>query len=110
MSAITNGKYASFSADVQELINRASHIYVTIASGSDGSSLVNDNAGTSVSKRLIIAMNYTYPVVDPATGQEILGSYKISFSDGTFFELSDNNTGIWYLLDGIEPAVYKQLV
>lgn len=108
--SITNGKYAAFSADVQELIVRAAHIYVTIASNADGSSLVNDNKGLSVSRRLITAMNYTYPIVDESTGQEVLGNYKISFSDGTFFELSDNNSEAWYLLEGIEPSVYKQLV
>jgi len=110
MSAINNGKYSAFTADVQELINRASHINVTIASNSDGSSLVHDNTGVSISKRLITAMNYTYPLVDPATGNQVLGSYKISFSDGTFFQIDDNNSGNWYLLEGIEPAVFKHLV
>lgn len=110
MSAINNGKYSDFSADVQQLINKAAHIYVTVASNSDGSSLANDNTGAPVSKRLITAMNYTYPNVDQSTGLEVLGSYKISFSDGTFFELYDSNTGIWYLLEGIEPSVYKKLV
>uniref|UniRef100_A0A6C0B1Y7 Uncharacterized protein n=1 Tax=viral metagenome TaxID=1070528 RepID=A0A6C0B1Y7_9ZZZZ len=108
--SITNGKYSAFSADVQELIVRAAHIYVNISSNADGSALVNDNTGAPISRRLITAMNYTYPVVDQSTGQEVLGNYKISFSDGTFFELADNNTGAWYLLEGIEPSVYKQLV
>lgn len=108
--SITNGKYADFSADVQQLITNAAHIYVSIASNSDGSSLVQDNTGVSVSRRLITGMNYTYPTVDPTTGQQVLGNYKISFSDGTFFELGDNNTGNWYLLEGLEPYVYKQLV
>jgi hypothetical protein len=108
--SITNGKYANFSADVQQLITNAAHIYVSISLNNDGSSLVHDNTGVSISKRLITAMNYTYPTVDPSTGQQLLGSYKISFSDGTFFELDDNNTSIWYLLEGLEPHVYKQLV
>uniref|UniRef100_A0A6C0B869 Uncharacterized protein n=1 Tax=viral metagenome TaxID=1070528 RepID=A0A6C0B869_9ZZZZ len=108
--SISNGKYTAFSADVQQLINNAAHIYVSISSNSDGSSLVNDNTGVSVSKRLITAMNYTYPHIDQSTGQEVLGGYKISFSDGTFFEMNDNNTGYWYLLEGLEPHVYKQLV
>lgn len=110
MTTITNGKYASFSTDVQKLITTASHIKVSIALDGNGDVLANDNKGVPISKRLITSMNYTYPHNDDKTGQPVLGTYKITFSDGSHFQIDDSNDGNWYLLEGCDPAVYKQLI
>jgi hypothetical protein len=109
MSTITNGKYAQFSADVKTLIERAAKIYVTISSDNAGSNIISDNQNNFISKKLIIGMNYTYPDTLPS-GQQILGNYVITFSDGCTFTVSDTATNFWYCLEGIEPYVYKQLV
>jgi hypothetical protein len=104
MSNITNGKYSEFTADVQSLINKASRIYVTISSDEAGSNLVNDNTGNTISKKLIVSMNYSYPQ------NGILGNYKIAFVDGSFIVINDDELNHWYILEEIEPYVYKQLV
>jgi len=109
MSSISNGKYSAFTADVKTLIDKASHINVTISSDNAGANLVNDSNGNAISKKLIVSMNYTYPHTD-ANGAEVLGNYKISFSDGSSLSLHDNDTGYWYILEGVDPYVYKQLV
>jgi hypothetical protein len=104
MSNITNGKYSEFTTDVQSLINKASRIYVTISSDESGANLVNDNNGNTISKKLIVSMNYTYP----QNGN--LGNYKIAFVDGSFITINDDDLNHWYVLEEIEPYVYKQLV
>lgn len=104
MSNITNGKYSAFTADVQTLINKASRIYVTISSDDAGANLVNDNNGNTISKKLIVSMIYTYP----ENGN--LGNYKITFVDGSSLLINDDNSDYWYILEDIEPYVYKQLV
>lgn len=104
MSNITNGKYSAFTADVQWLINKASRIYVTISSDEAGANLVNDNTGNTISKKLIVSMNYTYP----QNGN--LGNYKIAFADGSFITINDDDLNHWYVLEEVEPYVYKQLV
>jgi hypothetical protein len=103
MSSIANGKYSAFSADVQTLINKASHINVTISSDNAGANLSNDSNGHAISKKLIVSMNYTYPQ------DGTLGNYIITFSDGSNLTIQDNNNSHWYILEGIEPYVYKQL-
>ena len=104
MSNITNGKYSTFTADVQWLINKASRIYVTISSDEAGANIVNDNTGNTISKKLIVSMNYTYP----QNGN--LGNYKIAFDDGSFITINDDDLNHWYVLEEVEPYVYKQLV
>jgi hypothetical protein len=104
MSNINNGKYSSFTSDVQSLINKASHIYVTIASDEAGTNLVNDSNGNTISKKLIVSMKYSYP----ENGN--LGNYTITFVDGSSISINDDNSDHWYVLEFIEPYVYKQLV
>jgi len=104
MTSINNGKYTEFSADVNELISKAMHIYVTISSDNSGSVIVADNNGSPISKKLIVSMNYTYP------SNEVLGSYKITFSDNNFIVISDEDTTKWYILEGTEPYGFKQLI
>ena len=109
MSTITNGKYGAFTSDVKTLINKASHINVSISSDNAGANLVHDSNGNAISKKLIVSMNYTYPHTDP-NGAEVLGNYKISFSDGSNLTIQDSELGYWYILEGIDPYVYKQLI
>jgi len=109
MASITNGKYSAFNEDVKGLIEKASHIHVTIYDDS-GSNLSKDNNGNVIDKKLIVSMNYTYPHVDEVTNQSTLGNFKISFSDGSSFTVNDDNSSHWYLLEGTDPYVRKQLV
>jgi hypothetical protein len=104
MTSITNGKYSAFTADVQCLIDKASHIYVTISSDNAGTNLVKDSNGNTISKKLIISMNYSYP----ENGS--LGNYKITFVDGSSISINDDNSDHWYILENVEPYVYRQLV
>ena len=39
-----------------------------------------------------------------------LGNYKITFVDGSSLLINDDNSDYWYILEDIEPYVYKQLV
>jgi hypothetical protein len=109
MASITNGKHASFNADVKTLIEKASHINVTISDES-GSSLSKDTNGNDIDKKLIVSMNYTYPQVDDSTNETTLGNFKISFSDGSSITVSDDDSSKWYLLEGVDPYVRKQLI
>jgi hypothetical protein len=104
MSTITNGKYSAFTADVKTLIDKASHIYVTISSDDAGANLVNDSNGNTISKKLIVSMKYSYPE------NNNLGNYTITFVDGSSITINDDNSHHWYVLENIEPYVYKQLV
>jgi hypothetical protein len=104
MSTITNGKYSAFTTDVQTLIHKASHIYVTISSDEAGTNLVSDSNGNTISKKLIVSMKYSYP----ENGN--LGNYTITFVDGSSLTINDDNSDHWYVLETIEPYVYKQLV
>jgi hypothetical protein len=109
MSTITNGKYADFTADLKTLIERAVHVKVSVASDNSGANLANDSNGNPISKRLIVTMNYTYPHTTP-TGENVLGNYLIKFDDGATFSVADGVTNYWYILEGIEPYVYKNFV
>jgi hypothetical protein len=104
MSNINNGKYSAFSADIKSLIDKASRIYVTISSDEAGTNLVNDSNGNTISKKLIVSMKYSYP----ENGN--LGNYTITFVDGSSISINDDNSDHWYVLETIEPYVYKQLV
>ena len=104
MSNINNGKYTAFTADIQTLIDKASRIYVTISSDNTGTNLVNDSNGNTISKKLIVSMKYNYP----ENGN--LGNYTITFVDGGSISINDDNSDHWYILETIEPYVYKQLV
>lgn len=104
MSTITNGKYSTFTTDVQSLIDKALHINVTISYDSNGTNLVNDSNGNTISKKLIVSMKYNYPE------NGILGNYTITFVDGSSLTINDDNSDHWYILENIEPYVYKQLV
>jgi len=55
-------------------------------------------------------MNYTYPQVDDSTNETTLGNFKISFSDGSSITVSDDDSSKWYLLEGVDPYVRKQLI
>jgi hypothetical protein len=110
MATITNGKYANFSNEVNDFIQKAYHIYVNIANDPAGENPAIDSNGHQIVKKLLTGTNYTYPNQDAATGHYNLGNIKISFSDGSFFTVNDDNTSYWYLLEYSEPYVFKPLV
>jgi len=110
MATIVNGKYSAFDSDVKALIEKAAHIYLTIANDSEGASLSKENTGNDINKKLLVSMDYTYPHTDAASGKTALGTFKITFADGTFISVTDEDSSHWYLLEGTEPYVFKHLV
>jgi hypothetical protein len=110
MSTILNGKYSQFTADMKSLIEKASHMHLSIFSDSTGTTVINTDAGTPVSKLLITTTSYTYPHNDSVTGVSVLGTFVITFSDGNKVTIDDQETGFWYTFDEITPAVISPLV
>jgi len=110
MASNLNGKYSSFTSDVNGLIAKASQIYVNISLDNEGSVAAKSNNGSDIIRKLLTSMNYTYPYTDVASGQSVLGNFVISFSDGSHIVINDDNSSFWYILENVEPAVYKQLI
>jgi len=110
MATITNGKYSVFNEDVKTLIEKASRINLTVSSDEAGTQLSKDNNGNDINKKLVVSMNYTYPHTDEVTNQTNLGNFKISFSDGTYISVNDDNESHWFLLEGLENSAFKKLV
>jgi hypothetical protein len=101
MIKINSTFYQPILADINSIILKGDRIFISIYTDATGTQFKNDSNGHEIDKKMFISISYQYPSVN------VEGELKITFNDGCFIIINDNNDNFWYsvanVTNGIAP-------
>ena len=95
--------YYQFSNSINELYASGlySGILITIYNDENGTNILTNNDGILLNKKKIINIKKRDPYIDNKTNLNVPPYIELFFADTTMNILIDNNTNLWYTLEGI---------
>jgi len=99
MITINSTLYQQILADINSIILKGERIFISLYTDATGSQLVYDNDGHLIDKRMFISISYQYPT------DLIEGSLTLTFDDGCFIKVNDNNDNFWYSVANVTNGI-----